>query len=83
MNYTPLDQAYKIHHSNSNTYEGTVSYNPICIYCTNTKSKPLIPFADGGSFRQCVRCKKNFRANIITEAVQNYRYSTHHLTRTY
>lgn len=82
MNYTPLDEAYKVHHINSNTYGGTVSYSPICIYCKNTKSTPLIPKGDGGSFRQCLRCKKNFRANVITEAVQNFSYSTHHLKGT-
>lgn len=82
MNYTPLDEAYKIHHINSNTYRGTVSYSPICIYCKNPKSNPLIPSGDGGSFRQCLRCKKNFRANVITEAVQNFSYSTHHLKGT-
>ena len=82
MNYTSLDEAYKIHHINSNTYGGTVSYSPICIYCKNPSSKSLIPSQDGGSFRQCERCRKNFKATIITEPVQNFSYSTHHLKGT-
>jgi len=80
MNYTTLDEAYKIHHINSNTYRGTIKYSPICIYCKNPSSKSLMN--DGGAFRQCDHCRKNFRANVITEAVQNFSYSTHHLKGT-
>lgn len=80
MNYTLLDDAYKIHHTNSTTYGGNVNYSPICIYCKNLTSKSLMN--DGGSFRQCLKCKKNFRANVITEAIQNFSYSTHHLKGT-
>ena len=80
MNYTSLDEAYKIHHINSNTYSGTIKYSPICIYCKNTSSNSLMN--DGGSFRQCKHCKKNFKATIINEAVQNFSYSTHHLKGT-
>lgn len=82
MNYTPLDQAYSIHHINSNTYGGIIKYTPICIYCKNPSSKPLMNDRDGGAFRQCERCRKNFRANIITEAVTNFSYSTNHLKGT-
>jgi len=38
MNYTLLDEAYKIHHINSTTYGGNN-----CIYCKNPTSTPLIP----------------------------------------
>jgi hypothetical protein len=82
MNYTPLEDAYKIHHTNSNTYGGTIKYSPICIYCKNPSSKCLIPQGDGGSFRQCDRCRKNFRATIINSAINNFSYSTHHLKGT-
>lgn len=80
MNYTPLDEAYKIHHVNTNTYGGTIKYNPTCVYCKNTQSNSLMN--DGGSFRQCLRCKKNFKATIINEAVKNFVYSTDHLKGT-
>ena len=82
MNYIPLEDAFKIHHTNSNTYGGIIKYNPTCIYCKNTSSKSLIPHADGGSFRQCDRCRKNFRATVITSAINNFSYSTHHLKGT-
>jgi hypothetical protein len=80
MNYTPLDEAYKIHHTNSTTYSGTIYYSPVCIYCRNATSVSLMN--DGGSFRQCNKCKKHFRANILTNAVNNYGYSTSHLKGT-
>jgi hypothetical protein len=80
MNYTSLEEAYKIHHTNSNTYGGTIKYSPVCIYCKNPSSIPLMN--DGGSFRQCDRCKKNFKATVITEAINNFSYSTYHLKGT-
>jgi len=80
MNYTSLDEAYKIHHVNSNTYGGTIKYNPTCIYCNYKASKSLMN--DGGAFRQCERCRKNFKANVINDAIQNFSYSTHHLKGT-
>ena len=80
MNYTNLDEAYKIHHINSNTYGGTIKYNTTCIYCKNPYSKSLMN--DGGSFRQCERCRKNFKSTIMNQAIQNFSYSTHHLKGT-
>ena len=80
MNYTPLEDAYKIHHVNSNTYSGTLKYCPTCIYCKNITSTSLMN--DGGSFRRCERCKKNFRATILNEAITNFSYSTQHLKGT-
>ena len=81
MNYTPLEDAYKIHHTNSNTYTGTINYNPTCIYCNNPTSKSLMN-SDGGSFRQCDRCRKNFRATVINSPINNLSFSTHHLKGT-
>lgn len=80
MNYTPLEDAYKIHHVNSNTYTKTIKYSPTCIYCTNPTSYSLMN--DGGSFRRCDRCKKNFRATTLNESISNFSYSTHHLKGT-
>ena len=33
-----------------------------CIFCSSQNTIPLMN--DGGSFRQCNNCKKNFRAKI-------------------
>ena len=80
MNYSSLDEAYKIHHITNNTYSGNIKYNMTCIYCKNPSSISLMN--DGGSFRQCDKCKKHFKANVINEAINNYSYSTYHLRST-
>jgi hypothetical protein len=80
MNYTSLDEAYKIHHINSNTYTGSIKYSPVCIYCKHTVSTSLMN--DGGAFRRCDRCKKNFKAIILNQSITNFSYSTHHLKGT-
>jgi len=78
MNYTSLEEAYKIHHTNLNTYGGSIQYNPTCIYCKYPSSNSLMS-GDGGAFRQCKRCKKNFKAIIMNDAISNFSYSTTHL----
>lgn len=80
MNYTPINEAYKIHHTNNQTYSGSIKYSPICIYCNNNTSFSLMD--DGGAFRQCSRCRKNFRATVINPAINNFSYSTYHLKGT-
>lgn len=80
MNYTPLDEAYTIHHVNTNTYSGPIKYDPTCIYCKCSRSTPLMN--DGGSFRRCEHCKKNFRATIVSKPISNFVNSTNHLKGT-
>jgi hypothetical protein len=80
MNFTPIDDAYKIHHIKNDTYGGFLKYSPICIFCNHNISIPLMN--DGGSFRQCKKCKKNFRATVLNQAINNYNYSTNHLKGT-
>ena len=80
MNFTPLDDAYTIHHTNTNTYSGVIYYNPTCIYCSHSISIPLMN--DGGAFRQCQRCKKNFTAKIVNKPINNLSYATNHLKGT-
>lgn len=80
MNYTSVTEAYKIHHTNNQTYSGIVKYSPICIYCNNPTSISLMD--DGGAFRQCSRCRKNYRANVINPPINNFSYSTFHLKGT-
>ena len=81
MNYTPLSEAYKIHHVNTTTYGGTLQYSTQCIYCKNGTSTALMT-TDGGSFRQCTKCKKQFRATILNDPITNYNNSTSHLRGT-
>lgn len=82
MNYTPLDDAYKIHHIIPNTYSGKLLYSPVCIYCNYPQSRPLMESRDGGSFRQCNKCNKQFRASTLNSAIPNFRLSTSHLKGT-
>ena len=81
MNYTPLEEAYGIHHSTTNkSFYKPVTYSPVCIYCNHPSSMPLIN--DGGSFRRCDRCRKQFAATILDPPIQNYTNSTSHLKGT-
>jgi hypothetical protein len=75
-----LNDAFKIPHVQSNTYSGTILYDPTCVFCSHKHSIPLMN--DGGSFRQCYKCRKNFRAKIITAPVASYIDSTQHLKGT-
>jgi hypothetical protein len=80
MNFTPLDDAFKIHHTNPNTYSGTIYYSPVCIFCLNPNSTSLMN--DGGAFRQCNKCRKNFRATVLNQSINNFSYSTSQLKGT-
>jgi len=80
MNYTPFNDAFVTYHIRNDTYGGTIYYNPTCIFCKHNTSTSLMN--DGGSFRRCDRCKKNFRAATINKPINNFSYSTHHLKGT-
>ena len=63
MNCTPLDQAYRYEtHSEFIKNMQIPKYSHVCVFCGFTESVALN--ADGGSFRRCMRCKKEFRARI-------------------
>ena len=70
MNFTPLDQAYQIHHCNPIMYNSNqiLTYNPKCIYCNHPRSIPLMEKQDGGAFRQCENqsCRKQFNSKQQT-----------------
>ena len=78
MNFTPIEDAYKIHHVDPNTYSGSLIFSPVCIYCKHNASTALMT-NDGGSFRRCDRCRKNFKAIVLNQAISNFRQSTKHL----
>jgi len=63
MNSAPLDQAYKYEtHSEFIKNMKTPKYSPVCIFCGNLESIALT--TDCGSFRRCLKCRKDFRARI-------------------
>lgn len=80
FNFTPLDQAYQLHHVNPGTYSSitTAKYSPRCMFCGNQNSVALMELQDRGAFRQCVNqsCRKQFQATILTPPVTNYQTST-------
>jgi hypothetical protein len=77
MNFTPIEEAYRIEHVKANTYGGSIKYSKNCIYCCCDNTISLLN--DGGSFRKCYNCKKNFRANIISSPIINYNQSISHI----
>lgn len=80
MNYTPLEEAYEIHHSTTNkNYYKQINYSPTCVYCNCPNSTPLM---SDGSFRSCTRCKKQFKATILNSPMPNYTNSISHLKGT-
>jgi len=58
---TPLNNAFDFN-STIKPHQTISAHLTTCIYCSNQESIPLI--ADG-SFRQCTKCRKNFRAQIM------------------
>jgi transcription elongation factor Elf1 len=84
MNYTFLNDAYQIQHTNKQTYSQPIKYSKQCIFCGNNDSIALMQNQDNGSFRRCanVSCKKEFRSNILSNAVNNYLKATSHLQGT-
>jgi hypothetical protein len=60
---TNINDAYKYEtHSEFMKNMKMPNYSSICIYCSSNESKSLMN--DGGSFRQCLKCNKQFRAKI-------------------
>jgi len=61
---TPINEAYK--YQTFSPYINNMkmpNYSSICIFCSSKNTTPLVN--DGGSFRQCTNCKKQFKASII------------------
>lgn len=60
----PLNSAYNFHsfssYINNNGLQSR--FSPRCIFCPSTESIALL---NDGSFRQCNRCKKQFKAILV------------------
>ncbi len=84
MNYTPLNDAYNIHHVNPHLYTQRIIYSSNCIFCGNQDTTALMLNQDNGAFRHCNNrsCRKNFRANILSKPIDNYISATTHLKGT-
>lgn len=62
---TNLNDAYKFHTFSEYIPQALnrQTFSPTCIFCSSNNTVSLMN--DGGSFRQCVQCRKQFRATII------------------
>jgi hypothetical protein len=61
---TDLNEAYKFQtHSGFIKNMKSPVFSPICIYCSFNQSKSLMN--DGGCFRLCLKCNKQFQARIM------------------
>jgi hypothetical protein len=61
---TSIDSAYQFSSFSPYIINGGLNskFSPICIFCSFQESISLI---NDGSFRQCKRCKKQFKARLI------------------
>ena len=64
LNETPLDSAYNFTSFSPYIMNGGLNskFSPICIFCSSEYTMALTQ--DGGSFRQCNSCKKQFKAKL-------------------
>ena len=60
---TPLGDAYQFNTFSQYINNGGLQtrFSPKCVFCPSTDSTPLI---NDGSFRQCNRCKKQFKPKL-------------------
>ena len=63
LKQTTINDAYHFESFSSyiNNKGLQTKFSPICIFCSTTESTPL---TNDGSFRQCNRCKKQFKARL-------------------
>lgn len=60
----PINDAYKFNTFSQYIVNGGLNthFSPLCIFCSSKDSKSL---TSDGSFKQCNRCKKQFKARIL------------------
>jgi hypothetical protein len=71
---TPLDDAYKFSTFSSYIMNGGLNsrFSPNCIFCSSNDTMNL---ANDGSFKQCYSCRKQFKARLSNNQVnQQFKY---------
>jgi len=58
---TPVNSAFDFNSTIKPIQVLSSSFNTTCIYCNNNESRSLI---QDGSFRQCLQCRKHFKAQL-------------------
>ncbi len=77
---TPLDSAYQFSSFSPYIVNGGLNsrFSPICIFCSSNNTMNLV---NDGSFKQCNSCKKQFRANLSNNQInQQFKYFTPYRT---
>jgi hypothetical protein len=61
---TPLSDAYQFDSFSSYILNGRLNakFSPICIFCSSNNTMNL---ANDGSFKQCNRCRKQFKSQLV------------------
>ena len=70
LKQTSIDSAYKFNSFSPYIMNGGLNsiFTPICIFCSSHNTKNLV---NDGSFKQCNRCKKQFKANLSKNQINN------------
>jgi len=64
LTQTPINEGYKYEtHSEFIKKMTRPQFSSLCIFCSNDKTVSLM---EDGSFRACLKCKKQFKARILT-----------------
>ena len=64
---TPVSSSFDFN-STIKPFQVHSTYSPICIYCSSNTTSPLM---QDGSFRQCLKCKRNFKPTVLQNQNQN------------
>ena len=63
---TSLNDAYKFNTFSEFIQKQAMSnFSPICVFCSSNNTISLTN--DGGSFRQCNTCRKQFKSLLLTK----------------
>jgi hypothetical protein len=68
---TPINDAYKFNSFSPYIINGGLNtrFSPICIFCSSNNTMNL---SNDGSFKQCNRCRKQFKATIQANQQSSY-----------
>ena len=71
LSQTPINSAYDFSSFSPYIINGGLNnkFSPICIFCSSNNTLPLTQ--DGGSFRHCNTCKKQFKSKLIGQNFTN------------
>ena len=68
LGQTSIDLAYQFTSFSPYITNGGLNskFSPICIFCLSSNTINLL---NDGAFKQCISCRKQFKANLLNEQV--------------